>query len=341
MVLRMSPTALRTFALGLVLALLTGACSSSSDGDSLTLYSGRSEDLVEPLLAQFTEETGIEVEVKFAGSEELALLIEQEGDASPADVFLSQSPGAVGFLDEVGLLADLPTEILDLVPVTVRDDDNRWIGVSGRQRVLVYNPELVDPAELPASIFELTDPAWNGRLGIAPGNGSFQDFVTAMRATTGDDATGEWLAGLADNDVQQYDGNSAIVAAVGRGEVAAGLVNHYYNYRFVAEDPTHPGLNHQFGVDDPGSILIVTGIAQLASSENDEAAQSFISWLLGESAQQFFTDETFEYPLAVGSQPASVIPPADFSAVGGIDFDELGGGLAGTRELIVGAGLDG
>lgn len=331
---------LRRAALALTIVLAAAGCSSSDDS-TVTIYSGRTENLIGPILEDFSEQTGIDVEVRYDDSANLALLIQEEGDQSPADVFLSQSPGAVDFLDSAGRLMTLSDDVLSLVSEDVRDTDGRWIGFSGRQRVMVYNQDLVSADELPPSVFDLTDPRWSGRLGIAPSNGSFQDFVTAMRSQIGDDATSAWLEGLAANDVQTYPNNNAIVAAVGRGEVDAGLVNHYYNYRFLDEDPDHPGLNHQFASDDPGSLLIVTGAAIIENSDNVTAASQLVEFLLQEDAQRYFADETFEYPLASGISPSGDLPPASFASVGGIDLTDLEGGLEGTRALIAAAGLEG
>lgn len=322
-------------------ALMASACSGGDDTQTVTIYSGRTENLIGPILDEFVAETGINVRVKYAQSADLALTISEEGDKSPADVFLSQSPGAVGFLENAGMLGVIPDDVLDLVPESVRADNGRWIGFSGRKRVLVYNPDLVTEDELPGSIFDLTDPAWSGRLAIAPPNGSFQDFVTALRATDGDDATQAWLEGLAANDVQTFPNNNSIVAAVGRGEIGAGLVNHYYNYRFLAEDPNHNAINHHLDDGDPGSILIITGAAIIEGAEHPEAAAELIKWLLGDSAQRYFADETYEYPLAPGVPTADEVPSASFADVGGIDYGSLGGDLAVTRTMIADAGLDG
>ncbi len=346
-----------------LLALVLAACGSDGDepaatGDpvtaataepaasgatSVTIYSGRNEELIQPILDSFSEATGIEVRAKYGDSADLALLIDEEAAAGrvEADVFLSQSPGSIGFLDDLGRLAPLPADVLELVPEAVRDDDGRWVGFSGRQRVLVYNPELVAADELPDSVFGLTDERWRGQIGVAPSNGSFQDFVTSMRATEGDDDTKRFLEALAANDPVSYPKNSAIVAAVARGEVAVGLVNHYYNYRALEEDPSIPSLNHQFAPDDPGSILIVTGAAIVEGTDRADVAAQLIAFLLGPEGQQYFATETFEYPLAAGRQPAPQIPPIDFADVGGIDFDQLGGGLGSTREMIADAGLEG
>ena len=331
-----------------LLSLAAAGCGEDSTDDgtaagsgSVTVYSGRNEDLMASVLEDFTAETGIEVKVRYDESAILAALIAEEGDASPADVFLSQSPGAVGFLDQAGLLAVLADDTLNSLPTSVRDDDGRWIGISGRQRVMVYHPDRVSADELPLSIAELTDSSWQGRLGVAPANGSFQDFVTAMRFELGDDATLAWLEGLNANDAVSYAKNSAIVEAVARGEVDAGLVNHYYNFRAIDENPDHPARNHQFGSDDIGSLLIVTAAAKLKSSDNNAAADALLAWLLSDSAQRYFADETFEYPLVEGIEPAEAIPDAEFADVGGIDLEELEGGLSATRDLINQAGFEG
>jgi iron(III) transport system substrate-binding protein len=333
---RIVPVLLATLALPSLLA----ACSDDSGG-SVTIYSGRTQELIGPILERFADETGIDVNVKYDDSANLALLIDEEGDSSPADVFLSQSPGAVGYLDQKGRLAGLPADVLDLVAEDVRAADGHWIGFSGRKRVLNYNADAVDESELPTSVLDMVDPTWKGRLGVAPGNGSFQDFVTSMRLELGDDATREWLEGLVANDVQTYANNNAIVAAVDRGEIDVGLVNHYYNYRFLAEDPDHKGLNHEFAPDDIGSLIIVTAASLVQGSDSEDEALRLIRFLLEEEAQTYFSEETFEYPLAAGVQPASVLPPLELTRVESIDFDRLGGDLESTRTLIRDAGLEG
>lgn len=319
------------------------SATASQDADSVTIYSGRNEDLIQPILDQFSDVTGVDVNVKYGDSADLALLIDEESAADnvQADVFLSQSPGSLGFLEQNGRLATLPDETLALVESSVRDDEGKWIGFSGRQRVLVYNTELVAESELPDSVFDLTDPEWKGRIGVAPSNGSFQDFVTAMRATEGDEVTMEWLEGLAANDPVTYPKNSAIVAAVGRGEVDVGLVNHYYNYRALDEDPNQPSANHHFPNDDPGAVLIVTGAATLAGTDRPGVAAMLIEFLLGPEGQQYFAAETYEYPLAIGEPAPGELPPLDFAAVGAVPFEELAGGLEQTRQMIADAGLEG
>ncbi|MXZ29666.1 MAG: extracellular solute-binding protein [Acidimicrobiia bacterium] len=309
-------------------------------GDPLTIYSGRSEDLISPLVEMFEETTEIEADVRYGSSADLALLIEAEGDATPADVFISQSPGAMGYLATQGRLRVLPSGVLDAVDSAYAAGDGTWVGFSGRQRVLVYNPNLVDPADLPDSVLDLTDLAYDGRVAVAPANSSFQDFITAMRFESGDDATLSWLEGMAANNAPNYPKNSAIVDAVLRGEVDMGLVNHYYLLRFLAEDPDAPGVNHSFAFDDIGALLIVTTGAILDASDQPTAAQAFIEFMLTRQAQEFYASETREYPLAAGVQPPEGLAPLNVADVmDTIDFDVLGGGLARTQELIDQSGI--
>ncbi len=336
-------TARRT-ALGVViaLALLIAACGDDGDGTdtSLTVYTGRSEELVGPLIEEFEAETGIDVAARYGDSADLALLIDTEGDQSPADVFLSQSPGATGFLDGQGRLTVLSDEILDEVPPALRSPDGTWVGITGRVRVVVYNTDTVSADELPYSVFDLTDPTYKGRVGIAPANGSFQDFVTIMRASEGDDATLAWLTAMNDNDVRFYAKNSAIVEATQRGEVDFGLVNHYYNERSRAEQGDIGSENHFVVAGDPGGAVLVTAAGIVDTSKRDANATRFIEFLLSESSQRFFASETLEYPIAAGVEPVLDLPPLSEVGTIVVDLDALGGGLEVTRDLIVESGLE-
>lgn len=322
-----------------VAAMVLAACGSSPE--TLTVYSGRTQNLIGPLLESFAQAEGVDVDVRYGQSADLALLIAEEGEMSPADVFISQSPGAVGFLAGEGLLQPIATDVLDLVPPQFRNDGGLWVGMSGRVRVIVYNEDLVDPEDLPDSVFDLTDDRFAGDVAVAPANGSFQDFVTAMREIHGDERTLEWLSALEQNDAQTYANNTAIVQAVGRGDVPIGLVNHYYNYRAEAEDPDVASENYFFPDADVGSLLIVTALGVLEASDDPELANRFAEFMLGEEAQRFFSEQTFEYPLAAGVEPAEALPPFSEIGVATYDFDELGGGLERTRQLIDDSGLEG
>lgn len=319
---------------------MVAAAGCGDDREALTIYTGRTESLVAPLLEEFAEEHDVAIDVRYGDTNDLALLIGTEGDRSPADVFWGQSPGATAYLAGRDLLAPLPARLLARVAPGFEDDDGRWVGVSGRQRVLVYDADQVDAADLPGSVHDLTAPAYRGKVGIAPSNGSFQDFVTAMRQLEGDEAAEAWLEGMAANDSPTYANNNAIVEAVGRGEIPFGLVNHYYNHRFLEEDPGLRSRNHRFDAGDVGGLVIPSSASVLAGSDRREEAERFIAFLLEREAQEYFAEETFEYPLAEGVPAAGDVPPLrTLRPPPGDGPDELGD-IATTGRMIAEAGLN-
>lgn len=315
-------------ALALILGLsLVPALAQSSE--TLTIYSGRNEELIAPLLEQFTAETGVQVEVRYAGTTELAAQIVEEGANSPADVFIAQDAGGLGLLAQNGLLAALPSDVLDRVPAQFSSQDGVWLGVSARARVLVYNPVLLAEAglELPASILDLTGEQWRGRVGWAPTNASFQSNITAMRVLLGDDATRAWLEGMVANEAVFFDGNMPLNEAVANGEVLVGITNHYYMFRILAETPDANIAQHFFPNGDAGSLINVAGAGILASSDTPGLAQRFLLYLVGSSAQQYFANSTYEYPLIDGiavnerlTPLSSIQPPAiDLSSLADLE----------------------
>jgi iron(III) transport system substrate-binding protein len=316
------------------------AMAGCGDGDeSITVYSGRSETLVGPILDQYNEEAEVEIAVRYAGTAELAATILEEGDNSPADVFFAQDAGSLGALAAEDLLEPLPDDILELVPSQYRSPAGTWVGVSGRARVVVYNTESLSPADLPASILDYTDEQWSGRIGWAPTNASLQSFVTALRVLIGEDAARDWLLGIQANDPVAFPNNTTVVQAVANGEVEVGFVNHYYLYQFLAEQGEGFGArNFFFDGQDPGGLVNVAGVAVLRTSENKEAAFDFIRFLLTEEAQEYFADETFEFPLAAGVETAVDLPPLDSLAQPDIDLSDLDD-LRGTVALLEETGV--
>ncbi|TVP68914.1 MAG: iron ABC transporter substrate-binding protein [Leptolyngbya sp. LCM1.Bin17] len=305
------------------------------EAGSLTIYSGRGESLIGELIAQFESETGISVDIRYGDTAELAAAILEEGENTPADIFFGQDAGALGALQHENLTATIPSELLDQVDSRLRSPEGQWIGISGRSRVLNYNTDLVSEDELPDSVWALTEPEWNGRVGWAPTNGSFQAFVTAMRLTEGEERTKEWLEDLMANDAVALRNNTAIVEALGRGEVEIGLVNNYYLGRFKAEDPNFPVAQHNTQ-DDAGAMINVAGVAIINTTEQEEAALAFIEFLLTPEAQRYFAEETNEYPLVSGIPgPADQIPLDQIQApdIDLSDLDDLEGTLVLLEEV--------
>jgi iron(III) transport system substrate-binding protein len=306
---------------------------------ALTVYSGRSESLVAPLIEQFQNGTGITVNVRYGDTAELAILLVEEGGSSPADVFFAQDGGALGAVADEGMLAELPSELLDQVPAAFRSPAGEWLGISGRARVIAYDSRDLAEADLPLSIDELTEEEWRGRVGWAPTNGSFQAFVTALRELRGDDGARQWLEAMLANDPVRYDGNSPIVQAIADGEVDLGLVNHYYALRQRAEQGTDfPVVNHFLPGDDPGSLINVAGVGMLGTSQNQPAAERFIDFLLSADGQGYFAQETYEYPLVEGVAGPEGVPTLAELQHPDIDLSNLAD-LQGTLELLTDVGI--
>ena len=324
---------LAALALAPIIALSGCAPTTSDSAESITIYSGRSETLITDLLDTFTQETGIAVNVRYGDSAELAAQILEEGSNVQADVFFSQDAGALGALAKQGLTKPLPSDITDLVDASYKSKDSQWVGVSGRARVLVVNPEKV--TEIPTSYKDLMEPSWKGRIAIAPTNASFQAFITAIRITEGDQAAEEFLIAMKENAVL-FEKNGLILQAVEDGVIDAGLINHYY--WFELENEIGAGNMKSelvwFEDQDAGNLINVAGAAVLS---DNPSANVFVKWLLGDTAQNYFVERTREYSLTGVPDVAGVKPFGDIKAPD-IDLSDLDS-LAETLELIRKAGL--
>lgn len=154
-----------------IIAITVVACTESEgdgDSESLVIYSGRSESLVGPLIEDFEKVSGHNVEVNYGSTGPLAATLLEEGSNSPADIYFAQDPGGLGAVD--ALLSELSQDVLDSVPSWARDPENKWVGTSGRARVIVYNTDMLSEVDLPDSIEDFAKPEWKGRIGWPPTN---------------------------------------------------------------------------------------------------------------------------------------------------------------------------
>jgi iron(III) transport system substrate-binding protein len=320
-------------------ALVTVGCGGD-DGESITLYSGRDEALVDPLIEQFEESTGIDVDVRYGSSPEMGAALLEEGDETPADVFFSQEVGVIGELESAGLLAPLPDSVITKVPARFQPRATKdWVGVTGRSRVIVYNRDLVD--ELPTSVLDLTDPRYEGQVAWVPSNASFQSFITAFRVSRGEDAARQWLEDMEANGAEVYASNTDVLEAVDAGQIPIGLINHYYWARKVAEVGGPDNLSAQLIFpegDDPGALVNATAVSVLAHAADDPAALEFVEYLLSEDGQTYFATETFEYPLVEGVADPDGLPALEELQGPDIDLADLES-LAETQALLNDVGL--
>ena len=294
--------------------------SCSNDSDKLVIYNAQHAELIEPIAKDFTEKTGIEVEVRDGSDLEMANQLVTEGKASPADVFLTENSPAMSLVQSDGLFQPLEQQTLDNIPARYRPDDNSWTGFSARSTVMVYNTDKVSKDELPTSLTDLADPEWKGRISFSPTGADFQAIVAGYLALEGEDATKEWLEGLKANGTV-YDGNDVVLESVNSGQTDAGIIYHYYWYR----DQEESGANsdntqlHFFKNQDPGAFLSLSGAGVLANGDHNADAQKFVEYLTSVVGQQAIADSyALEYPLnpevdldRAGVPPLSSLEPPD------------------------------
>ncbi|MCO1654580.1 iron ABC transporter substrate-binding protein [Pseudonocardia humida] len=315
------------------------APSPAAEGErTLVLYSGRDEELVGPLIEQFEQASGITVETRYGSTTEMAAQLLEEGDATPAQVFLSQDAGALGALAAQGRLAPLPAEITGAVERQFSSTDGSWVGLTGRARVVAYDSQEVPADQVPGDPQELLDPRWRGQVAIAPTNASFQAFVTALRVLQGEDAARAWLQGLIANEPQIMQGNGAILEAVNTGAADLGLINHYY---WASSETDPAALRAQIAFGDPGTALAlvnVTGAGVLTGAADSAEARELVEFLVGAQAQTYFATETAEYPLVAGVPGPAGVPTLEQLDGPDLDLSDLAS-LEQTVALLTEVGL--
>jgi iron(III) transport system substrate-binding protein len=335
-------------ALSLLAATALAGCGFDTEGSGggpgepetagIVLYSGRIPAAIGGAVDRYEAAADRDVQVRYADTADLAATLVEEGDASPADAFFAQEPGAIGAVADRGLLAPLPRDVLALVPARYRDPAGRWVGVTGRARVVAYDRDAVSRSELPRSPFGFAEPAWRGRVGWAPASDSMQEYVTALRARYGDERTREWLEAMVANDAVDYPDNVAIRDAIAAGEIDAGLINHYYVAQAIAAEGEDYPVAVYFPPGGLGSLMLLTSVGVLDSSDRRDEAFAFVRSLLERPSQEFFTTSSKEYPLARGAEPdpSLTVPLASIPNVSGelVELEQL----QATIELMQEAG---
>ncbi len=321
-------------------AMLLSACSGgagSSSADSITLYSGQHVQTTQALVAAFEEKTGITVNARFDDEDVLADQIVTEGSHSPADVFFTENSPPLEYLASKNLLATIDPSTLDNTPSKYNSTDGKWVGISARVSVMVYNTSLLKPSQLPTSAMQLADPEWNGKLAIAGSETDFQPIVTSVARTYGQAAALKWLEALKANaGSHNYPDNETVTDEVNRGQVAIGIINQYYWYRERAQigaSNMHSAIAH-FAPHDVGYVLDVSGAGILKSSTHQAEAQRFVAFLTSPQGQEIIAhSDSFEYPIASGVTTAQPETPFDQLQPNSITIPELGTGSEAIKLL--------
>ena len=307
------PALRRTILSSLVLLFAAGVfIPSVQAADTLTIYSGRGERLIKPVLDAFTANTGIQIELLSSGTTELVNRLKAEGDRTSADLLITNDAGSLELARTAGLLRPLNMrEVERAIPSQFRAPDNAWVGLSGRFWIVVYNRTMVEPNQV-KSLLDLADPKWKDKIAI-PNSGSeyLQAGVSVILSTYGEEKTRQFLQGLKSNAATQvYQKSSQIVEAVAKGQVPLGIVNHYYVYRYLATQPEAPiaALMPDQQEGGMGAIMNVAGVGIVKSTKHLDSAKLLVEFLVAQAGQKLFADLDKEYPLHpdVKADPALV-----------------------------------
>jgi iron(III) transport system substrate-binding protein len=326
-----------TVAVCVVLPACGGKAAGAAPTASITLYNGQHPETTDSLVAAFEKATGIKVNIRSGDEDVLANQIAEEGKKSPADVIYTENSQALQFLHTKGLLAAIPSSTLAKVRSRYNSPSGNWVGVSARVSVLVYNTKLLSSGQLPTSVMDLANPKWSGKLGLAPSETDFQPIITSVVHSYGQTAALRWLEGLKKNAASHtYPDNETLVAAVNNGQVAVGIINHYYWYRLRYE-MGHSGMHSSiayFAPHDPGYVIDVSGAGVLASSNHKSEAQRFVAFLVSKPGQEIIAhSQSYEYPLGSGVVTAQPLRPFSQLQPTPLTIAELGDGATAVALL--------
>ena len=311
----MQAITIRTIAFAAALVLLCGAfwapsVLSTDDGKSVNIYSARKEALILPILERFRDQTGIEFNLVTGKADALLKRLRMEGEASPADVFITVDAGRLHRAKEAGVLQKIGSESIDAaVPAHLRDADGFWVALSKRARTIIYARDRVDAAAL--STYEgLADPTWNGRICIrSSGNIYNQSLVASMIEASGVEQTEAWAEGLVGNFARPpAGGDTDQLRAVAAGECDVAVANTYYFGRLAAsskeEDQAVAAALKVFwpnqGEGDRGVHMNVSGVGITASAQNRDSAIRLLEFLVSPEAQTWYAEVNHEYPVVPG-----------------------------------------
>ena len=310
-----------TAALAVTLAASLSAAPAMAE--EINVYSSRHYDTDLALYENFTEQTGIEINLIEGNSDELIERLAAEGINSPADVLITVDAGRLWRADEAGLFQPVDSEVLqDRVPAHLRHPDGHWFGLSKRARVIFYR--LADGA--PEDVASYEDLAsFDGTVCIrSSGNIYNQSLMASVIAAHGPDAAAEWAAGVVEHFARQPEGNDrAQIRGVANGECTVAVANTYYLGGMLGPNADAPDAEAAQLVgflfpnqDDRGTHVNISGAGVLAHAPNPEGATAFLEYLTSDSAQSLFSAGNNEYPVVEG------VPVEGLIAAYGTDFVE-------------------
>lgn len=298
----------KTFSLTIFIFLFI-SLSGTAFCEELVVYSARKEHLIRPLFETYTRETS--VKIKYITDKAAVLLqrMKAEGQATPADLFITVDAGNLWHAAQEGMLQPLTSKILiENIPAHLRDPQNRWFGLSVRARTIVYNPQKVAPQEL-STYEDLAEPVWKGRLLLRTSKKVYNQSLVAMLITEHGDRQSEkiikgWVRNLA---APPFSSDTKVLEAVAAGQGDVGIVNTYYVGRLLKQKPDLPLAVFWPNQNTSGVHVNISGAGVLTHTKNKEAARMLLEWLSSEKAQNLYADVNLEYPANPQVVPHSMI----------------------------------
>ena len=319
-------------------AIMLGLLSSAAMAEGeVNVYSSRHYDTDLALYENFTEQTGITVNLIEGSGDELIERLIAEGENSPADILITVDAGRLWRADDAGLFQPVDSDVLnERVPEYLRHPDGHWFGLSKRARVIMYN--VADGAPEGLETYEdLADPAYADMICIRTSSNIYNvSLMASILDAHGEEVAEAWAAGVMANLARPPEGNdTAQIRAVAAGECPLGVANTYYVGRLLtSDDPADVEVGQQIGMifpnqDDRGTHVNISGAGVLASAPNADNAVAFLEYLTSESAQVFFAEGNNEYPVVPG-----VPVPESIAQFGEFVEDDVNASLFGENAAL-------
>jgi iron(III) transport system substrate-binding protein len=324
-----------TFLLPLLLA------AAAEAGGIVNVYSARNAPNVEPLFKAFTAKTGIEVKAIYAATG-LIERMQQEGEQSPADLFLTTDVGRLVEAADKGLAQPITAAaILDRIPPNFRDTHNLWLGTTVRARVVYASKERV--TQNPISYDELADPKWRGKICIRAGDHPYNlGLIGAVIAHKGEAGARRWLEGLKANLVSKPSGDDRTQAKrILAGECDLGIGNTFY-MGLMQTNETQPEQKDWAAATriifpsspDFGTHVNVTGVLMAKHAPNAANALAMIEFLVSDEGQHLFADGNFEYPINPAIELSDVVAAFGPFTPDTLNVSEVGKNQELARKLV-------
>ena len=314
--------------------VLSSCDNTAKESNEINLYSQRHYKVDENQYEAFENETGIKVNVVKANADELIERLKNEGENSPADLFITVDAGKLQKAKDLDLLQKISSPIINQnVDVDLKDVNGYWIPITYRARILVYSKDRVKSDEL-STYANLTDEKWRNKVLVRSSSNAYnQALLSSIVANNGVDTASKWARDLVKNFARDPKGNDrdqVKAIAAGQGDVA--IVNSYYiGLLLSSENEEEIKAGNSVGVffpnqgeDETGSHINVSGIGLIKNAPNKENAIKLMEFLTSESAQKTYTNTSYEYPANPNVEPNEIVKKWGSFKKDKLDLNQLG-----------------